>query len=539
MIKFRILLIAAAVLAQPCVGATGFLRDGDVWVFHGDSITHADTYRRICERVFRHYHPDTDVTFVQAGVWGRSSSDLVKRLKSDGHAPTVVSLMLGMNNAINGAWVRGRDLTPYLDAYRRDITAFVREHREGGAAVVLMSPTLVDETTRNTVFRLDGANAFLLECGRIVREVALAEGAFYLPVQEEFEAFQAALDTQQKLRPDGVHPAALGQYQIARTLWRHLGFAHPVADGPRVLTEPPPDWPVTLAADARFVPPGAGGLVFTVTWGMESLEAPTTAHWSLGNASGRDTLDAGEPWNWAPPSGLPALEPGETTELVVELQAGSRRRLFLVDLCAVPVLRFTDNVIAGMIRADDADSAGREVATWHLERLGGELVLDVRVADTSLDASSPWAWARDGLNLFWDLRPADRFAAINLDTDVHQTLVNVYDTPFVAAAVRPGLGTGMPLAATAAAEQTDGGYRVRFRLHADFGLHRPLALAKRDVVGFSLGVTDATPGERTRFHDAFPAQRPRDQYANSFPILDLTDRLPDDSVINVHVFPPR
>ncbi len=531
-------LMAVALLAQPCAGSTCFLRDGDIWVFHGDSITHADTYRRLCERVFRHYHPNADVAFVQAGVWGRSSSDLVRRLKSDGQAPTVVSLMLGMNNAINGAWVAGMDPTPFLDAYRRDITAFVRAHREGGAAVVLMSPTLVDETTRSTVFRIDGANEFLLECGRIVREVALADGAFYLPVQEAFEAFQASLDTQQKLRPDGVHPAALGQYQIARTLWQHLGFAHPLADGARVLTEPLPEWPVMLSADARFAPSGSGALGFRITGDATVPESPTTVNWSIGSATGRETLVAEEPWMWTVPSDVSSMKPGESTELVVELQSGSRNRIFLIDLCAVPVLRFTDNVIEGLIRADDADSAGRDVATWHLERLGGELVLDVRVEDTIRDASSPWTWARDGLNLFWDLRPADRFAAINLDTDVHQTLVNVYDTPFFAAAVRPGLGTGMPLAATAAAEKTDGGYRVRFRLHHDFGLHRPLALAKRDYVGFSLGVTDAAPGQRTRFYDAFPTQRPRDQFANSFPILDLGDQLPGDTVVNVHVFPP-
>ena len=66
---FRLFVTIAILGLCTAAAADCFLRDGDVWVFHGDSITHADTYRRLCERAFRHYHPDAKVEFVQAGVW--------------------------------------------------------------------------------------------------------------------------------------------------------------------------------------------------------------------------------------------------------------------------------------------------------------------------------------------------------------------------------------------------------------------------------------------------------------------------------------
>ncbi len=114
-------LLACLILPARAADDTCFLHDGDVWVFHGDSITHADTCRRLCERVFRHYHPDAKVEFLQAAVWGSTSSDAVKRLKADGRKVTVVSLMLGMNNAINDAALR--------------IAEFRRQMCEGGARV--------------------------------------------------------------------------------------------------------------------------------------------------------------------------------------------------------------------------------------------------------------------------------------------------------------------------------------------------------------------------------------------------------------------
>ncbi len=463
--KKHILAVLLLVATARAEDASCFLRDGDVWVFHGDSITHADTYRRACERVFRSFHPDAKVEFIQAGVWGSTSSDLVNRLKADGRKPTVVSLMLGMNNAINSAWVKGEPRDKPLAAYRQDIVKFVQKCRADGAVVILMSPTLADETCRRTFWRLEGANDFLRDCGKIMKEVAAAEGAFFVPVQEEFEAYQETLERHQRLRPDGVHPASLGEYRIAQSLRERLNFAGPLAGKERKLTEPVSRSPVCLAP------------------------------------------------------AVPELRPGEVSERVVTVS----NSVFLVDYCAVPVLHFTNDVTAGTVS---------NIATWQLHRDAGALQLDVAVTTTQINSSSEWAFARNGLNMFFDLRPTNRFALINVDADVHQTMINMYEKPFVAAALRPWLGDGMDRAAVCSGEKTSTGYRIHFRVADRLNMHEPFALDKRDFIGFALAVVNA--GAAT---EAFPAQRPRDQYANSLMVLDLKDRLKTNVMVNVHIYP--
>lgn len=534
-----------------------FLREGDVWEFHGDSITNADTYRRLCERVFRHYHPEAHVDFIQAGVWGSSSSDLGKRLKEQGRKPTVVSLMLGMNNAINGAWRKGMPLEKSLAAYRADIETFVRASKATGAAVILMSPTLADDTVRHTIFEIDGANAFLRDCGRIVKEVAAAEGVFYLPVQEEFESFQTGLDRFQRLRPDGVHPASCGEYRIACTLWERLNFSGKLGDGARTLSEPGPRLAVTLRPASPFAAPDASEIEFRVA--ALSSAAPATpappprggdiplagalnVAWSLGDRRGTGTIEAGPNPTWRL-TDVPALAVGNAADAVIELRGGGRTALFVVDLCAVRVLHLTNDVVTGAIESGQDRAEGRHAADWRLSRSQGELLLQANVIDAEIRSGGDWAWGRDGLNLFWDLRPPERFAGINLDADFHQSLVNVYELPFVAAALRPWLGDGMEYAATASAERTATGYTARFRLHQGFGLHRPLALDQRDFVGLSVIVVDQDGGGkepvRTAMYEAQPPVQAHDQYANNLMVLDLKNKLSGERVVNVSVWPPE
>ena len=109
-----------------------FLKDGDRWLFLGDSITHNDTYRRTIERVVRHFHPG--ITFETGNSAFRGATSGVK-VSAPEKKPTVVSVMLGMNNAINSAWRCGQPMQPFLDDFRADMTAKARRvqgARRGG-----------------------------------------------------------------------------------------------------------------------------------------------------------------------------------------------------------------------------------------------------------------------------------------------------------------------------------------------------------------------------------------------------------------------
>ncbi len=51
-------LLSAGGAAEP---GSCFLKNGDRWLFVGDSITNADVYRQVLLRVLQHYHPDADI----------------------------------------------------------------------------------------------------------------------------------------------------------------------------------------------------------------------------------------------------------------------------------------------------------------------------------------------------------------------------------------------------------------------------------------------------------------------------------------------
>jgi len=543
-LTFRLFLfVMAASATMAGTPQAGFLREGDVWVFLGDSITHADTYRRMCERVFRHYHPDAKVEFIQAGVWGSPSSEVVKQMKTQGRQPTVVSLMTGMNNAINSAWVKGMPREKNLAAYRKDLTEFVHKNKAAGAAVILMSPTLTDETSRRTFFRIAGCTDFISDCRKVVQEVAQAEGAFYVPVQEEFEAFQAAAGPKQRLRPDGVHPASLGEYAIARSLWEHLDFAAPLATDDRRLNGSPAASGIALKPLAGRVDAVSKGLDFTIET-PDQAPGTATVTWSLRDACKTEEvpLNGGRTaWTLALPSGFPALKNGEATEAIIDVRIGKASALFVADLCAVPVLHFADNALSGIVESAVGRPEGRLVAKWQLTRQGAELLLDVDVTDSQIQSSSEWAFARDGLSLFLDLRPTDRMGGINLDDDVHQVFVNFYELPFVAAAVRPWIGGGLENTIVCNGEKTAAGYRLRLRFGDRLNLQEPFALDQREFLGLALAIVDVDKGPTGNpssvLHDSYPVTRARDQYANGLALVDLKDKWPGPQALNLHVFP--
>jgi hypothetical protein len=203
-------LAAVACLAVGTVATaqerSAFVKGDDLWVFLGDSITHNDTYRRTVERVFRHYHPQSPARFVQAGVWGAlataSQEQFQKAAKNQ--RPTIVSLMTGMNNSINSDWRGGRPMDTHLAAYRKQIAEFAKAAKANGVEVLLMSPTLTDESLGwSSMWAIAGTAEFLRKCGAIVKEVASQQGVHYIPVAEEFEDAQKQAPSEQVFRADG------------------------------------------------------------------------------------------------------------------------------------------------------------------------------------------------------------------------------------------------------------------------------------------------------------------------------------------------
>jgi len=540
----RICIVTAALLALSgrWAGAAGqsLLRPGDRWVMDGDSITHNDTYRRAVVLVQKHFHPTEPVAITQVGVTGATSAHGVEGALSE--KPTVVSIMLGVNNYINSSFRYGMDIKPFVESYRADIEKKVRAYREGGAVVLLLSPPLTDERFDHGIYELRGSREFLKECAKVLQEIAKScEGVFYVPVQEEFEAFQQSLADGQILRCDGVHPSALGQYRIARTLWEHLNLAGDMRGDRRELcggsaAEPAP---VRVSLASRFMADERAGLSFVL---KSEKSARLTATWSLGQARGQQALDvpAGETvWKPEIPQEALRLEPGESAAMVLDLADGARRSVFIVDLFRVRVLHLTDGKVSGTVESRVERPEGRKVADWTVEWHGTNLFVHGETFDSDIESGEFWPWARDGVNFWFDFRPTERFADIGLDEEVHMAILQVADMPAFSATLIPWLGRGMHLAADAGAVRTPSGYKWHLNVSRYFTKSRRVDFSGREFIGFNLIVPDLDIIEGkpvTTYHLAWDPREPTDKRPDSLMILDLRNRFAGDFITNVHIF---
>jgi lysophospholipase L1-like esterase len=539
------LAVGTAAMAQD---RSSFVRPDDLWVFLGDSITHNDTYRRTVERVFRHYHPQAPARFVQAGTWGAlataSQEQFQKAAKKE--RPTIVSLMTGMNNSINSDWRLGRPMDTHLAAYRRQIVDFAKAAKANGVEVLLMSPTLTDESLGwSSMWAIGGTGEFLRKCGEIVKEVAKEQGVHYIPVGEEFEDAQKQALPEQVFRADGVHPTAMGQYAIARSFLRRMSFDAPAEGGGRALSEPVAELPVQMTLASRFLTEqdtkidlrvkADVPLVVTATWSFREFRK--TQELKL---TGEDTFAI------ELPEGALKMDMGAADDIVINVTDGKRRSLFLIDLCRTRVLHLKDNQVSGVIEDPANGPERKKQVAWTLSVVDGKwLLLEAEVFDPEICTESEWPWGQDGLAVWMDYRPGERFADIGVDGDVYMTMLLPYEKPRFSVALRPWLGRGICGPGVAGGGKTAGGYKAHLSVADQKGqFHRfskwaDSDLSKRDYFGFDIIHTDLNLGKdnkpTTTFTSFLKTQNPHDKYANTLVIVDLKNKLKGDSIVNVHL----
>ncbi|HEY3378733.1 MAG TPA: GDSL-type esterase/lipase family protein [Armatimonadota bacterium] len=515
------------------------VHDGDRWVCLGDSITAMNCYPPVLERVFKHYHPEANFTVINSGVGGDVASDDPQKLTNRvlKYNPTIVSIMYGMNEAIN-IWHLGQPKAPVQENYRKCLTYMVRTLRAKHITVLLMSPTLTDPSC-HSFFVLEQTIPFLKECAQIMREVAQAEGAHYVPVQEDLEAFALAQPAGVAMTADGVHPAALGQYRMARSLWEYCGFAGPMNVTSKRKTRPTPALPVTAALASRFVQTNATGVALTLT---ADKPLTVTASWSIGDLHKQETLKlvaGANSWNVPVPADhLPARN-GQNSSLLVDLRAGEADTLYFIDLCRTQVLHLVDNRVSGTV---DSDTDGKRLATWQVQRLGESLFFNCEVIDAEINPEGFWPFGRDGLNLMFDFRPTARFADLGIDREVYQAFLNVREQPSFAVGLRAWTGQGLDFASTVGGARTPTGYTVQLFIHDNFNPLTPVKLSTRDFVGLLVAVDDLAVVNKAPKMTITTNQRndyPVNVAANNLMILDLKNKLPGEQIINAHLFAAR
>jgi len=529
---------AAPVGVLPAGAPNSLVQDGDRWVCLGDSITALNSYPPLLERVFRHYHPKANLTVINSGQGGDTAGDSPEKLADRvlKHKPTIVSIMYGMNEAIN-EWKPNTDKSLVQTRYRKALTYMARTLKKQGITVLLMSPTPTDPSA-HSYFTLDKTVPFLRECAVIMREVAGAEGVYYVPVQEEFSTFQERLPVGVMLSPDGVHPASLGQYNIARSLWQFAGFNKPLKTGKRPTLKPDlvPSAPIKATLSSRFVKTDAAGVELSLTC---DKPVTTTVTWSLGESRGQQKLElaAGStPWKLLLPAALLPTRNGQSALLLMDFSVGNADNFYLLDLCRTAVLHLQNDKVSGVV--ETGSTPNRQIATWEAQRLGSDLLLNFNVSTSRIESNNVWPFARDGLNLMLDFRPTERFADIGVDREVTQAFLNVRDTPFFSVGLRAWTGLGMDFAAATAGGRTPDGYSAQMLIHDNFDLHTPVDIANRDFIGLLVGVA-MHDLDSTKSDLSITTNQKNDGtvslYANNLMILDLKNKIEGDAIINAYL----
>ena len=536
--------LGAAVLMSPTQSYGSddacFIKEGDTWGFYGDSITAAGVYTRAVERVFRHFHPDAKVTFVNNAQGGKMASVATAKEALKGN-PNIVSIMLGMNDAINSSWIKGMPVEPVLELYRANITRLVRDFKADGREVVPMTPTLTDESISLTVFRIEGTIPVLKMMAKVCEEVAKAEDVPCIPMQEDFERFQDSLPSrEQHLRYDGVHPTSIGQYQIARTLWTRLNFAAPLSTGKRTLCEPKPTLPVEASLAQRLMPQDAKALDFIFS-AKTPLDAKLT--WSATGAKGSETLQISSQTKWSPKlaeSAYPQMD-GQASDLVIDLESDGRRSVFFVDIARNALLHMKDGKASGSIDSEAQRPEGARVCDYSFWKEGRILHFEAAVKDTQLAsdrATNGWPWGGDAITLYLDLRPTARFAGLGLERDVYQLWFQPQGSPSFSPGFRPWYGKGLENALCPFGEKTADGYKVGFALDGWFNLHERFDVSKMDFISFDMSVIDYDgPSGKSVWHNLRKTQLPTFLYPSSLTVIDLNDKVQGDSLFVANIFP--
>jgi lysophospholipase L1-like esterase len=225
----RVLLLfaAALLLAGAAWSQDKFaLKDGDRVVFYGDSITDQRLYTTFAETYVVTRFPRLKVWFVHSGVGGDRvtggwAGDIGVRLPRDviAYKPTVMTIMLGMNDGSYQGWDEGIFKT-YSTGYQHIIDTV--KHALPGIRITVIQASPYDDVTRPPNID-DGYNAVLVRYGQFVKELGEREGLLVAdlnaPVVSMLEKAKAEdPELAKDIIKDRVHPGPGGHLIMAEAL---------------------------------------------------------------------------------------------------------------------------------------------------------------------------------------------------------------------------------------------------------------------------------------------------------------------------------
>ena len=225
--RVLLLLVLGLGLASTALAQGKFLlKDGDRVVFYGDSITDQRLYTTFVETYVVTRFPRLKVWFVHSGVGGDRvtggwAGPIDVRLPRDviAYKPTVLTIMLGMNDASYRGWDDATFKT-YSTGYQHIIDTMKRALP--GIRITVIQPSPYDDVTRPPNID-EGYNAVLIRYGQFVKELGEREHLLVAdlnaPVVSMLERAKATdAELAKKIIEDRIHPGSGGHLIMAEAL---------------------------------------------------------------------------------------------------------------------------------------------------------------------------------------------------------------------------------------------------------------------------------------------------------------------------------
>ena len=189
-------------------------------LFWGDSITDAQRdrsdihsmglgYPFYAAQLLQQNHPEIDFTFINTGISGDQTKDLLSRVQEDcvAHQPDVISILIGINDVWHHAADRSWIPNEVFEARYRGVLEAIRQQTHG--KIMMMEPFLIPVEDK-LFFREDLAPKI-----EIIRKLAREYADVYLPTDGLLcAAFIGNAPTD--FAADGVHPTPFGAAFIGK-----------------------------------------------------------------------------------------------------------------------------------------------------------------------------------------------------------------------------------------------------------------------------------------------------------------------------------
>ncbi len=199
------------------------LKDGDTFVFLGDSITHQCLYTQYVEDYFYTRMPKVRIHFHNAGVGGDRAQNALDRFDDDVAAfkPKYVTILLGMNDGAYRDFDKGT-----FDTYQAGMTTLLDKIEALGAKAIPMTPTMFDSRAKklkgdNAEPRNTYYNGVLSLYGSWLREQSLNRGLGFVDMWSPLNNLtftQRKTDADWTMIGDAVHPGPVGQTVMATAI---------------------------------------------------------------------------------------------------------------------------------------------------------------------------------------------------------------------------------------------------------------------------------------------------------------------------------